>query len=369
MTGHAYFKFSITCKKGAHEEVQFKWNADHQLQNATVMRHGVTQTTSYEYDALGRRTKKTDAFGATEYLWDGDLMIHSQRGNKASLFVFEPDSFIPLATIQDENTYWYQCDQIGAPQELTDQVGEIVWAADYKVWGEAKVRDVVLKTGTDNWSSSSNYNWQTSTKPTPVIDQPFRFQGQQFDEETGLHYNRFRYYDPAVGRFVSEDPIGLAGGMNNFLYAPNPVGWIDPLGLFGANALAKYKHNSDGTLKSATAKIRPEDLNTGSSTNASSRARARSFGCQNDDAGHAIGNQLGGDGGVNGVFPQALGINRGQFRTFETDIFNSVKAGNSVIVRVVPQYSNGSTRPDEILYQVRENGKTRSATFTNPCCC
>ncbi|MET3140223.1 RHS repeat-associated protein, partial [Undibacterium sp. GrIS 1.2] len=86
-------------------------------------------------------------------------------------------------------------------------------------------------TGTDNWSSSSNYNWQTSTKPTPVIDQPFRFQGQQFDEETGLHYNRFRYYDPAVGRFVSEDPIGLAGGTNQFAYAPNPIGWLDPYGL------------------------------------------------------------------------------------------------------------------------------------------
>ncbi|WP_354335502.1 RHS repeat-associated core domain-containing protein, partial [Undibacterium sp. GrIS 1.2] len=221
----------INRKKGAHEEAQFTWNGDHQLQNATVTRHGVTQTTSYEYDALGRRTKKTDAFGATEYLWDGDLMIHSQRGNKASLFVFEPNSFVPLATIQDDNIYWYQCDQIGAPQELTDEEGKIIWAADYKVWGEARLRDVSLKTGTDNWSSSSNYNWQTSTKPTPVIDQPFRFQGQQFDEETGLHYNRFRYYDPGVGRFAGQDPIGLAGGTNLFAYAPNPIGWVDPFGL------------------------------------------------------------------------------------------------------------------------------------------
>jgi len=227
----------INRKKGAHEEAQFTWNGDHQLQNATVTRHGVTQTTSYEYDALGRRTKKTDAFGATEYLWDGDLMIHSQRGNKASLFVFEPNSFVPLATIQDDNIYWYQCDQIGAPQELTDEEGKIIWAADYKVWGEARLRDVSLKTGTDNWSSSSNYNWQTSTKPTPVIDQPFRFQGQQFDEETGLHYNRFRYYDPAVGRFVSEDPIGLMGGNNLFSYGQNSIEWIDPLGLAGRRVL------------------------------------------------------------------------------------------------------------------------------------
>ncbi|NIF45517.1 RHS repeat-associated core domain-containing protein, partial [Burkholderia sp. Tr-862] len=58
-----------------------------------------------------------------------------------------------------------------------------------------------------------------------------RFQGQYHDEETGLHYNRYRYYDPGSGRFVSKDPIGLAGGINAWQYAPNPVGWIDPLGL------------------------------------------------------------------------------------------------------------------------------------------
>ena len=62
-------------------------------------------------------------------------------------------------------------------------------------------------------------------------EQNLRFQGQYFDEETGLHYNRFRYYDPDCGRFVSQDPIGLLGGQNSYQYAPNPIGWIDPLGL------------------------------------------------------------------------------------------------------------------------------------------
>ncbi|WP_322037792.1 RHS repeat-associated core domain-containing protein, partial [Burkholderia cepacia] len=60
---------------------------------------------------------------------------------------------------------------------------------------------------------------------------PIRFQGQYHDHETGLHYNRYRYYDPNSGRFISKDPIGLVGGINVFQYAPNPVGWIDPLGL------------------------------------------------------------------------------------------------------------------------------------------
>jgi len=59
------------------------------------------------------------------------------------------------------------------------------------------------------------------------------------DQETGLHYNRFRYYDPEVGRFVSQDPIGLAGGVNNYQYAPNPVGWVDEFGLAGRMG---YKH-------------------------------------------------------------------------------------------------------------------------------
>lgn len=61
--------------------------------------------------------------------------------------------------------------------------------------------------------------------------QPIRFQGQFFDTETSLHYNRFRYYDSDVGMFIQRDPIGLLGGSNVFAYAPNPVMWVDPWGL------------------------------------------------------------------------------------------------------------------------------------------
>ena len=70
---------------------------------------------------------------------------------------------------------------------------------------------------------------------------PIRFQGQYHDPESGLHYNRYRYYDPEVGRFVSKDPIGYAGGLNVHQYAPNPVEWVDPLGLSGmrTNVAAK----------------------------------------------------------------------------------------------------------------------------------
>jgi RHS repeat-associated protein len=61
--------------------------------------------------------------------------------------------------------------------------------------------------------------------------QPLRYAGQYADKETGLHYNLFRYYDPGVGRFTVQDPIGLAGGDNLYAYAPNPLTWIDPFGL------------------------------------------------------------------------------------------------------------------------------------------
>ncbi|MGY2414937.1 RHS repeat-associated core domain-containing protein, partial [Pseudomonas pergaminensis] len=69
-----------------------------------------------------------------------------------------------------------------------------------------------------------------------------RFQGQYFDQESGLHYNRHRYYNPDVGRYLTPDPVKLAGGINAYQYVPNPTGWIDPLGL-SANCPGSIKKN------------------------------------------------------------------------------------------------------------------------------
>jgi RHS repeat-associated protein len=104
---------------------------------------------------------------------------------------------------------------------LTDELGDVAWEASYKAWGEAK--EVIAR------ASSA-----TGTAP----QNPIRFQGQQADGETGLVYNRHRYYDTDSGRFVSKDPIGLAGGLNLYQYAPNAIGWVDPLGWAGVNILA-----------------------------------------------------------------------------------------------------------------------------------
>ncbi|PMZ21558.1 MULTISPECIES: RHS repeat domain-containing protein, partial [unclassified Pseudomonas] len=105
-----------------------------------------------------------------------------------------------------------QLDHLGTPQELTDYSGEIVWSATYKAYGKL--------------ASLKHFGEEQ-------LEQPLRFQGQYFDAESGLHYNRHRYYNPDIGRYLTPDPIKLAGGLNGYQYTPNPTGWIDPLGLNG----------------------------------------------------------------------------------------------------------------------------------------
>ncbi len=91
----------------------------------------------------------------------------------------------------------------------------LIVKAEYKAWVECKTE-----------RAKSNF-----FENSEIISNNIRFQGQYFDEETGLHYNRYRYYSPYVGRFISKDPIGLLGGYNRYQYDPSAVGWIDPLGL------------------------------------------------------------------------------------------------------------------------------------------
>nr|WP_238481504.1 RHS repeat-associated core domain-containing protein [Motilimonas sp. E26] len=80
------------------------------------------------------------------------------------------------------------------------------------------------------------------------VHSPLRFQGQYYDAETGLHYNRHRYYNPNTAAFLTLDPIGLAGGLNNYQYVPNPTGWVDPLGLAVRKGDGDCCSGSDVTL-------------------------------------------------------------------------------------------------------------------------
>ena len=190
--------------------------------------------------------------GFTLFGWDGDTLAWESSpaqadgaSGKTVHYLYEPGTFVPVAQalrhqpmrLLAQPSYtgaydidqdplwthtpqalpidvlaWYQCDHLGTPQELTDPTGQIAWSAQYKAWGEVKEQR-------SEWAQRQG------------LTNPIRFQGQYHDHETGLHYNRYRYYDPRVGRFVSKDPISYAGGLNLYAYAPNPTGWVDPLGL------------------------------------------------------------------------------------------------------------------------------------------
>ncbi len=209
-------------QSGRHTRQQFVWNAEHQLTEARSERRGVKQLTTYGYDAFGRRSWKKDGFGITQFIWDGNRLLSEIRGARSLTWVYDDDGFVPLAqisatageTVEQADIHWYHTDQVGMPRELTDTRGEVSWRADYRAWGNTLKVEYPSK----QWDEETVY-------------QPLRFQGQYYDAETGLHYNRFRYYDPDAGRFISQDPVGLAGGLNLYAYAPNPLTWIDPLGL------------------------------------------------------------------------------------------------------------------------------------------
>lgn len=235
----------------------------------------------FAYDALGRRLYKNSrskyrdrpqagpiwnenarrqrdeelGCGFTWFTWEGDTLAtecrdREERGGSTTHYVFEPETFVPVAQavinstldLLPQPTYgdhydidrdpvwlhkpnptlvgtfpWYQCDQLGTPMEMTDEDGNIAWSGTYKAWGF-----------TDEKRSNNTELLK--------IDNAIRFQGQYFDVETGLHYNRYRYYGPEAGRFTAKDPIGFIGGLNTYSYGANPLSWVDPLGLAGNKA-------------------------------------------------------------------------------------------------------------------------------------
>ena len=115
----------------------------------------------------------------------------------------------PLKALQSR-TLHVHTDHLGTPRELTNADGHIVWAASYKAWGATASIDHPAVLQTVRMGNTLTQHWVEQDQDSRP-EQHLRFQGQYFDVETGLHYNRFRYYDPDVGRFVSQDPIGLVG--------------------------------------------------------------------------------------------------------------------------------------------------------------
>ncbi len=228
------------------------------------------QVTTYGYDVFGRRLYKHSPIekNLTLFGWDSDLMIwESQQSSNEQAqytkhYVYEPNSFVPLlqtgyagfiklietpdyskfqtepySVYKDsvwktetrknkaalEKVTFYHCDQVGTPQTLSNELGECVWEIKQNTWGIA----LEIK-------ASENLLEQTN----------IRFQGQYYDKETGLHYNRYRYYEPHSARYVSKDPIGLFGGLNNSIYVSDPNQWVDSMGLMAQGEREKVAANN-----------------------------------------------------------------------------------------------------------------------------
>ena len=222
----------VSRRNGLYEQ-HYAYDAENRLVSARGNGPEGRFEARYHYDALGRRTRKivTTTHGTTDtrFLWQGyRLLQEQQESGLCSTYIYDPnEAWSPLARVdhlRDQSSgeiYWFSTDLNGAPLEVTDERGAVRWSGQYGSFGEVR---------------HQSEGFSRLVNRTAMAHQPLRYAGQYADGETGLHYNLFRYYDPQVGRFIVQDPIGLNGGWNLYQYAPNPLGWIDPLGLAACNS-------------------------------------------------------------------------------------------------------------------------------------
>ena len=170
---------------------------------------GSTQIAQYTFNGIGQRIKKVTAAGTKIFHYDSSGRIIAETdatGQMLAEYVYLGNQL--LATVRPgETVYYYHNDHLGTPQILTDSTGNVAWKAVYAPFGKVQI------------SASA-------------VENNFRFPGQYFDSETGLSYNYYRTYNFNIGRYITADPIGLKGGINQFVYVEgNPVSRIDPSGL------------------------------------------------------------------------------------------------------------------------------------------
>ncbi|MDQ2772801.1 MAG: DUF6531 domain-containing protein [Bacteroidota bacterium] len=192
----------------------YTWTPNGMLSSVVRPEGGVV---SFTYDPLGRRISKRFQGRVTRWVWDGDKPLHewqeadANQGSTADVitWLFEENSFAPLAKLTSQQAYSVVTDYLGTPLQLINQSGQTTWSAGLNTYG-------AVRQGSGNAS-----------------DCPFRYPGQYEDVETGLYYNRFRYYDPLAGTYISQDPIGLHGNnLNLYAYVANVTGNVDVFGLY-----------------------------------------------------------------------------------------------------------------------------------------
>lgn len=165
---------------------------------------------SFAYDALGRRIRKTYAGTTTHFVWDGNVPLHEwteEVEENMVTWLFEQDTFVPAAKlVANGDCFSIISDYLGTPLQAYDKEGN--------------------RCGNRSWTSMGGKGNAHHRLFHSNI------KGNE-DAETGLYYNRFRYYDPNGGSYISQDPIGLLGGLNISNYVTDPNNLIDLLGLSG----------------------------------------------------------------------------------------------------------------------------------------
>jgi RHS repeat-associated protein len=200
---------NVTRKYKTGYDQRFTWNTLGQLTGVTT--NGVTVT--YGYDGLGRRVRRTENGQSRYFLYNGDDLLLETDGNGEPLRMYthwpgvdNPHS-VRVTSGGVNATYYYVTEHPGHVSGLVNEAGTVISEYRYTPWGEVE-------------------------SVSDSIGQPLRYMAREIDTTTGLYYVRARWYDPAMARFNSQDPIGLAGGMNTYAYVGNdPVNRRDPSGL------------------------------------------------------------------------------------------------------------------------------------------
>lgn len=193
------------------------WKEQYRDNNGNALAQA--KRTYYLYADEGLIAESTQVITLT-----GEIVTASTAPELTTQYGPTPDSLFTTKTlfIKTRNSNgtptiaYYHHDHLGVPIQATDKQGNIVWSANYEAFGRATITT------------------PAATADKPTITSNLRFPGQYEDEETGLHYNFNRYYDPETGRYMTQDPIGLEGGINLYAYVGgNPILYIDPTGEFG----------------------------------------------------------------------------------------------------------------------------------------
>ncbi len=186
------------------------WTYVYDLSNQLIrVLQGGNQVGEYTFNGAGQRIKKVTQTETRIFHYDslGHIIAETnQTGQMLAEYVYLGDQLLTMIK-PGELAYYFHNDHLGTPQVLTDGAGTVAWKAAYTPFGGA-------------------------VTSISAVENPFRFPGQYYDQETGLHYNYYRYYNPPIGRYLTPDPIGLEGGINLFTYVRgNPLRWIDWWGL------------------------------------------------------------------------------------------------------------------------------------------